>query len=194
MSGFLTQIVGSSSGVSNLLNVDSVGKIGVLDSVAAGYLTTISSSVSGVLTVASSGTLTCADSQLATTNTSLADIETALTGTLNVSSPTVSTTNTSLASADTVGDGTTFTSASVDLNAVKDLAVFGSCSDTSANISMEVSADDTTYFVSEEMPIYVSTTGVFVRHLSSHIRYVKFKYVNSSGSGKTITMNVSYKI
>lgn len=184
MSG-LSQIVGTSAGQSNLLLVDSNGKIGVNDATAQSSLASIDTALGGTLSVGGLN-LSSIDSALQGT------LQVASASTLSVSAPAISTTSANLAAAQSVSDGATFTSASQDLNDVKDLAVFGSSTDTTAQIVVEVSANNSDFFVSEENPVYVNN-GVYVRTMSSQVRYMRFKYTNSSGGTKTITMNVSYK-
>tara|TARA_R110000822_G_scaffold26049_13_gene78823 strand:- start:289 stop:855 length:567 start_codon:yes stop_codon:yes gene_type:complete len=186
----LSHIVGQDSGISNLLKVDSNGKLGVNDSLAQSSLSSISSTLSSSLNVNDS----TSQSSLSTISSTLAGtLQVASASTLSVSAPALSTTSSSLASSDSVTDSSTFTSASTDLNAVKDFVVLGSSSDTSAQIKVEVSVDNSNWLASDETPIY-SNNGIFVSHQSSQARWVRFTYTNSSGSPKTITMDISYKV
>ena len=208
----LTHIVGQTAGASHLLKVDSNGKLGVNDATAQSELSSINTALSGSLTTsditahtkidaittALGGSLSVSDSasqgSLSAIQSSVAGtLQVASASTLSVSAPAISTTSSSLASALSVADSSTFTSSSVDLDAVKDFVILGITSDTSAQITTELSVDGSNWRQSSETPLYVSN-GVFVSHQSSHARYVRFSYVNSSGGPKTMTMDISYKV
>ncbi len=216
MSGIL-QIVGQASGVSSLLSVDSSGRAVVRDADSITQTTAVNTkltAIDGVLDnsliqqTAVNTALTAIDAvldnsliqqtavntALGTLETSNQAIKTAVEGTLAVSAPTISTSNTLLRDAVSVADTATSTTASVDLGGVRMCAVFGSLTDVTSNIKVQVSADDSSYFDNSEQTIYVESSGDYYKTLSVDARYVKFSYTNSSGSAATWTANLSRKL
>jgi hypothetical protein len=114
--------------------------------------------------------------------------------TLTVSSGAISTTNTALASGATVSDGATETSASVDANAAHAIQVFGSLTDTTGNIRIQLSADNSNWFDDSENSIFVDSLGFFAKNLKMiGARYIRLLYANSSGSSATYSANCSIK-
>jgi len=103
-------------------------------------------------------------------------------------------TNTVLANGVSVSDGATETSASVDANTAQAVQVFGSLTDSSGNIRIQISADNSNWFDDSENSIYVDTLGFFARNLKMvGARYIRLIYSNSSGSSATYSANCSIK-
>ena len=216
MSGIL-QIVGQASGVSSLLSVDSSGRAVVRDADSIAQTTAVNTAlatIDGVLdnsliqqtavnTALSTidGVLdnsllqqTAVNTALATLETSNQAIKTAVEGTLAVSAPTITTTNTLLRSGVSVADSATSTTASVDLGGVRNCGVFGSLSDVTANVKVQVSADDSSYFDNSEQTIYIQAGGSYYKTMAVDARYVRLSYTNGSGSAATWTANLSRKL
>ena len=177
-----------------VLEVDSTNRIGVKDTDAASKLTTISSALSGTLTVSDTtahskidginttlgSTLTVSDSaaqaKLDTIDTSLGTINTTLGGTLTVSQG-VSRTNATLTSAAVVS-ASAYTS-SVDANAHKKIAVYGTSSLNTQQIRVYISDDDVNYYEAVDQNIYSSgSSGDYHKIISCVARYIKFQYVS----------------
>ncbi len=135
------------------------------------------------------GSLTVSDT---TAQSSLSSIASSVGGTLSVSAPALSTTSSSLASSQSVAAAGTFTSASQDLNTVKEYVILGTVTDSSAQIKTEVSVDNSNWVENNEVSVYVNN-NVFVAHQKSLARYVRFTYTNNSGGAVTLTMDVSHK-
>jgi len=222
MSG-IVQIVGQSSGASHLLSVDSSGRSLVFDATTHTKLDTVETTLTAIETDAAAlevlqtstntkldtleTTLTACETDLAalevlqtSTNTKLDTLETtnnaiqaAVEGTLSVSAPAITATNSALKTAAAVANGATETTSSVDLNAVRRCAVFGSLTDTTGNIVVEVSADDSSFFVNSEQTIFVDSANNFYKTIELDARYVRLKYTNGSGGSKTWTCNLSRK-
>lgn len=222
MSGIF-QIVGQASGQSTVLSVDSSGRATTFDATSHTKLDTIETTLTAIETDAAALEVlqTSTNTKLDTIETTLTAIETdaaalevlqtatntkldtlevtnnaiqaAVEGTLSVSAPAVSTTNVVLENATAVSNGATETTPSTDMNTAKRIAVFGSLDDSGGNIVTEVSADDTNFFVNTEQTIYI-TGNNFYKTMSLDARYIRFKYTNSSGSGKNWTCNLSKKV
>lgn len=127
-------------------------------------------------------------------NASLTTLAGCVSGTtLTVSAGTVSTTPTTLKNAVAVADGATETSSGIDAGAAKTVAFFGNLSDTTGNIKVEVSSDDTNYYDTSEN-IFVSSTGAFYKNFDGlGARYIRLVYTNGSGGSKTWTAIASVK-
>ena len=212
MSG-LSQLVGSTSGVAHLAEVSATGKLQVVDTAVGtalgGTLTVadsaVASALGGTLTVSDTavasalgGTLTVADSAVAsalggTLTVSDTGVISALGGTLSVSAPAISATSAVQKNAVSVSDSSTESTTFLDVDSVRRMAVFGNVSDASAQIKVEVSRDNITYFESEEAMIYVNATGDFHKTIELDVRYVIFTYTNTSGVAQTLTLNTSFK-
>jgi len=204
----MIQIVGKSSGVSNLLSVDSSGRVVVKDADNITQTTAINTKLSAIDAVLDNSLVqqtacatdlaalevlqTSTNAVLSTIETSNAAIKTAVEGTLSVSAPAISTTSTVLENATSVVDSATETTPSVDVGAVRRVAFFGSLDDGSAVIKVEVSADNSTFYENTEQAIYLSSDNFF-RTIDIDARYVRLKYTNSSGAAKTWTAIASYK-
>ena len=216
MSG-LSQIVGqNASGVSTLLVVDTSGRSQVKDTDNIVQTTATNAHLVGIdavldnslvqQTAVNTG-LTAIDAVLDNSYVSqqamvvdLAAIEVkqtaiaaSLAGTLAVSAPTITTQNSILRAAVSVADAVVSTTAGVDLGGVRHCAVFGSLTDGSANIKVQVSTDDTTYFDNSEQSIYISGVNYY-KSMSIDARYVRLSYTNGSGASATWTANLSRKL
>jgi len=215
MSG-IVQIVGQSSGVSKLLVVNSSGqavmndpdnitqttaintKLTTIDGVLDNSLiqqTAVNTALATIDGVLDNYLIqqTAVNTALGTLETSNQAIKTAVEGTLSVSAPALTTTSVVLESATSVADAGVETTASTDLNGVKRIAVFGSLDDTSADIKVEVSADNSTFFENSEQTIYINSAENFYKTIDMDARYVRFKYTNGSGSSKIWTCVISSK-
>jgi hypothetical protein len=214
MSGIL-QIVGQASGVSSLLSVDSSGRAVVRDADNITQTTAINTAlatIDGVLDnslvqqtavntalATIDGVLdnslvqqTAVNAALATLETSNQAIKTAVEGTLAVSAPTITTSISTLANAVSVADSATETTASVDLGGVRTCAVFGDLSDSTADIKVEVSADDSVFYENSEQTIYISGTDYY-KQMTIDARYLRLSYTNGSGATQTWNAILSRK-
>tara|TARA_R110002049_G_scaffold3079_1_gene24241 strand:- start:158 stop:742 length:585 start_codon:yes stop_codon:yes gene_type:complete len=193
MSGIL-QIVGQSSGVSSLLSVDSSGRAVVRDADSITQTTAVNTKLTAIDAVLDNSLVqqTAVNTALATLETSNQAIKTAVEGTLAVSAPTITTSISTLASAVSVADSATQTTASVDLGGVRTCGVFGSLDDGSANIKVQVSADDSVFFENSEQTIFISGSNYY-KQMTIDARYIRLVYTNGSGSAKTWTAIVSRK-
>ena len=171
MSG-LTQIVGSTSGVAYVASVNSSGKMKVEDSAVATLLTD---------GIGVTGTF-----YQGTQPVSIEDVVT-------VSSASISASNSVLEAATSVANMATQTTASTDLYFVKRCSVFGSLPDTAGSIIVQVSPNDTDWYINPEVSIFINVDGIFYNTIELDARYIRFVYVNSSGSSQTWTCNISYK-
>ncbi len=221
MSG-IVQIVGQSSGASHLLSVDSSGRSLTFDSTAHTKLDTLETTLTAcetdlaALEVLQTSTNTKLDTvettltaietdaaalevlqtstntKLDTLETTMNAVETAVTGTLTVSAPAITATNTVLENATAVADGATETTAAVDLNGARRCAIFGSLTDNTGNIQVEVSADNSNYFTNTEQTVFISSNNYY-KTIDIDARYIRLKYTNGSGGSKTWTCNLSSK-
>tara|TARA_R110001632_G_scaffold38018_1_gene95789 strand:+ start:857 stop:1504 length:648 start_codon:yes stop_codon:yes gene_type:complete len=214
MSGIL-QIVGQASGVSSLLSVDSSGRAVVRDADSITQTTAVNTKLTAIDAVLDNSLVqqtavntnlvanavvlansltqqTSVNSNLAILEVSNQAIKTAVEGTLAVSAPTITTSISSLAVAVSVADSATQTTASVDLGGVRTCAVFGSLSDGSANIRVEVSADDSVFYENSEQTIYISGTDYY-KQMTIDARYIRLSYTNGSGVAQTWNAILSRK-
>jgi len=113
-------------------------------------------------------------------------------GTLTVSAPAITTSVSTVSNAVSVADSATSTTSSVDLGGVRHCAVFGELGDMSANIVVQVSADDSTFYDNTEQTVYISASNYY-KTMEIDARYIRLKYTNSSGSAQTWTAIVSRK-
>ena len=161
-------------------------------------------SVDGKITVCNTGAVVVSSSALpsggATSalqtagNADLATLAGAVSsGIVQVSAGTLSTTPTTLKNAVSVTDGSTETTNGLDAGAAKGVAIFGNCTDTTANIVIEVSSDDTNYYATNDS-IFVDSNGDFFKNfVDLGARYIRAKYTNGSGSTATLTIIGSIK-
>ena len=106
---------------------------------------------------------------------------------------TLSVTSAALESDTDVANSTTETTNSIDLNTAKRLVIFGSLTDTTGEIKIEYSNDNSTYFTNTEDAIFINSSGHFSKTLNVEARYIRFKYTNGSGSSATWNLNYSFK-
>lgn len=127
-------------------------------------------------------------------NASLTTLAGCVSGTtMTVSAGAVSTTATTLKGGVSVADGATETTSGVDAGASLNVSFFGNLSDTTGNIVIEVSSDDSAYYDIGEN-IYVDGTGNFYKNFNGiGARYIRLKYTNGSGGAKTWTAIASVK-
>ncbi len=133
-----------------------------------------------------------ADALVLANHTDLETINTTLGGTLSVSAPVLSTTSVVLESSTSVPDSTTETTPSTDIGDVKRVCFFGSLDDSSSNLVVEVSHDNSVFYINTEQSVYVDNDNFF-RTMEIDARYIRFKYTNSSGSAKVWNAILSYK-
>lgn len=91
--------------------------------------------------------------------------------------------------------GVTTTSTTADMNGFQHLTIFGNSSNTSDSIDVQTSADNSTFFKNPQH--FVSqdfSTGDFaVNIVSPAAQYYRISQPNTTGSGKTLTINTSKK-
>ncbi len=215
MSG-IVQIVGQSSGVSKLLVVNSSGqavmndpdnitqttaintKLTAIDGVLDNSLiqqTAVNTALSTIDAVLDNSLIqqTAVNTGLATLETSNQAIKTAVEGTLSVSAPALTTSSVVLENATSVATANTETTASTDLGGVRNVSVFGSLDDTTGDIKVEVSADNSSFFENSEQTIFINSSNNYCKSMPIDARYVRFKYQNDSGSAKVWTCVISSK-
>ena len=215
MSG-IVQIVGQTGGVSKLLSVDSAGRavvrdadniaqttaintaLGTIDGVLDNSLiqqTAVNTALSTIDGVLDNSLIqqTAVNTGLATLETSNQAIKTAVEGTLSVSAPALTTTSVVLESATSVADAGVELTASTDLGGVRNISIFGSLDDTTGNIKVEVSADNSTFFENSEQTVFIDSSNNYCKSMPIDARYVRFKYTNGSGSAKVWTCVISSK-
>lgn len=91
--------------------------------------------------------------------------------------------------------GATTTSTTANMNGFQHLTIFGNSSNTSDIISVQTSADNSTFFKNTQH--FVSqdfSTGDFVVNIvSPAAQYYRISQPNTTGSGKSLTINTSKK-
>ena len=115
----------------------------------------------------------------ATGNSSLSAIESSLAGTLTVSAAAPARTAAQIASAasKTAGD----LSSSVDANAYRKCAIFGSCSDNSGAVKVHISHDNITFFEDNLAHYYANySNGHIAGHFDVNARYFKVEFMNTA--------------
>lgn len=93
------------------------------------------------------------------------------------------------------GAGVTTNSTAADLNGFQHVAIFGNSNNTTDLINVQISADNSTFYVA---PIYFVSqnysTGDFGVNISdSAARYIRISQGNTTGSGKSLTIITSKK-
>ena len=150
----------------------------------------VATALGGNLTVSDSAVATALAGTLSVSDSAVA---TALGGTLSVSAPVISASSTVLRSAVSIPDGVLSQTNGVDVGGSKSISFFGNLTDTSANIQVEVSADNTTFYNVENSAIYISSTGDYQMRLDVNAQYVRLAYTNGSGVAATWTAISSFK-
>ena len=120
----------------------------------------------------SSGGATAANQ--ATANSSLASIDTALAGTL-VTSQGVSRSSAALKTAASISAGDT--TSSIDANAHKQIAVYGSSSDNTQQLVIQASDDAITWYETSDQVWANSTSGDYYHKWDAVTRYYRVKYI-----------------
>ena len=198
MSG-IVQIVGQSSGVSHLLSVDSNGKLLSSDTVLLAKNAEIEVSCDAILAknteilTKNSEIEVSMDALILANHNDLVAIDATLGGTLSVSAPAISASASSLKSAQSVATETTEITSSLDMNGVRNVMIMGSLDDTSGQIVVQVSSDDSTFYDNSEQTIYMDSSGNYAKTMSIDARYVRWSYNNTSGTAKTWTLISSTK-
>ena len=180
----------------------SVGVIHVLDSTSnKPRPLTLASNVLSVNDSNARSSLASLDGKMTTNNSSLTSINSALGSTLTVSDGTAQSTlsaidsklggtiATSTSLAVTKGDTTVSNAASVvngdlssshDARANRKLGIFGTTTDTSNNIEIHVSQDNSTYYKYGHTDIFPASDGSFSAFLEAPFKYVKLKYLGNA--------------
>lgn len=115
-------------------------------------------------------------------------------GNLAVSMGSLSASATTTHSGVSVANSSTSTSSAVDLNAVREVSVFGNISEQGAEIDILISSDDSTYYKRTDVSLISDySSGDFGKSFKVNARYLKVRYVNDSGSSRTLTSIVSHK-
>ena len=167
-------------------------------------LANIDSSLSSTLQVSDASaqsSLSSLDSKMTTNNSSLSNIDSYLSSTLSVSDSSAQSTLTSI---DTRLSGTIATSTTISVNksettvsnaasvvngdlssshnasVERKLAIMGTTTDTSNNIEIHVSQDDSTYYKYGNSDIYPASDGSFSAFLEAPFKYLKLKYLGTA--------------
>lgn len=115
-------------------------------------------------------------------------------GNLAVSMGSLSASATTTHSGVSVSNSSTSTSSAVDLNAVREVSVFGNITEQGSEIDILVSSDDSNYFKRTDVSLISDySSGNFGKAFKVNARYLKVRYVNDSGSSQTLTSIVSHK-
>jgi hypothetical protein len=135
----------------------------------------ISSSLSNIDTTLS-GTVSVSDGNAQVT---LSSIETALTGTLSTTTTlSVSKSATTISNAQSVVSGD-FSSSSHDCSSQREVVITGTTTDTSNNIEVHVSDDNSTFYKYGQNSMYPASDGSFGQHFHAPFKYIKLKYTGS---------------
>tara|TARA_R110000796_G_scaffold22152_4_gene64502 strand:+ start:959 stop:1627 length:669 start_codon:yes stop_codon:yes gene_type:complete len=121
---------------------------------------------------------------------------TVLAGKIQVSSTAtvISTTNVQVWTAEAIGSLATSNSLSVDLDAVKDVTIFGDSDVLSGNINIEVSHNDVDWFHLNNQYVNLDySTGNFGNTIKCCARYLRLSKTNDDMATETISAYVSYK-
>ena len=153
-------------------------------------LTTINSTLGGTLTVSDStaqASLTSINSALGSTlatsdssaQSTLTSIDSRLSGTIATSTTiSVNKSETTVSNAASVVNGDL--SSSHDARSERKLAIMGTTTDTSSNIEIHVSQDNSTYYKYGNSDIYPAFDGSFSAFLEAPFKYIKLKYLGTA--------------
>lgn len=133
------------------------------------------------------------DALIAANHTDLLSVVSTLGGTLSVSAPVITTTASTLKSAVSVANSATETTSSLDMGGVRNVMVLGGLDDTTGQIKVLVSSDDSNFYENSEQAIFVNSSGEYAKTMAIDARYVRFSYTNSSGGAKVLTLIASFK-
>tara|TARA_R110002072_G_scaffold51855_1_gene138914 strand:- start:17 stop:688 length:672 start_codon:yes stop_codon:yes gene_type:complete len=155
------------TGNASLTNIESSlsSTLVVDDTTAQGHLSNIENSLTSTLVV-----------EDITAQGHLSNIETSLAGTLTVTSS-VTKAETTVSSAAAVTNGSY--SSSHDCSSQRKIIIMGSTTDSSNNIDIHVSQDDTTYYKLGNFSIYPDN-GAFASMFDAPYKYVKLRFNSSA--------------
>lgn len=185
-----------------VLEVDGSMQLSVKDAVAQSSLSNIESSVANITAdPATASNQSTANSSLAiiessvanltsdpstatlqtAANLSLSNIDSALAGTITVSSsspaPARSAAQLANAASKTAGD----LSASVDGNAYRKCAIFGSCSSNSGSVKVHISNDNVNFYEDNQAQYYANySAGHIAGHFDINARYFKVEFMDTA--------------
>ena len=197
MSSF--SIVGSSGSTAYLAGVDNNQQLLVIDSSVKSAVDTNKTAVDavayGVDSVKSAVEInkTAVDAVATAVSGDLL-VKNVAGGTLSVSAPAISAVSSVEKNKVTVSDGATETTNAIDLNTVKSVALMGNLSDSTGQLIVQASVDDTTYYTMSDVYIYIDSYGDFYKSFDIDARYLKVSYTNSSGSSQDLNLSSTYKV
>lgn len=197
MSSF--SIVGSSGSTAYLAGVDNNQQLLVIDSSVKSAVDTNKTAVDavayGVDSVKSAVEInkTAVDAVATAVSGDLL-VKNVAGGTLSVSAPAISAVSSVEKNKVTVSDGATETTNAIDLNTVKSVALMGNLSDSTGQLIVQASVDDTTYYTMSDVYIYIDSYGDFYKSFDIDARYLKVSYTNSSGSSQDLSLSSTYKV
>lgn len=168
--------VNDSNARSSLANLDSkitsCDTSGLADSVTQSAM----SSSLGSIDTALAGTLTVSDT---TAQSTLSSINSALAGTLATTTTlSVSKSATTISNAQSVVSGD-FSTNPHDCGSEREIVIVGTTTDTSNNIEVHVSNDNSTYYKYGQNSMYPASDGSFGQHFHAPFQYVKLKFTGS---------------
>ena len=197
MSSF--SIVGSSGSAAYLAGVDNNQQLLVIDSSVKSAVDTNKTAVDAVATGVAS-----VKSAIEINKTAVDAVATAVSGdllvknvsggTLSVSAPAISAVSSVEKNKVTVSNGVTETTNAIDLNTVKSVALMGNLSDTTGQLIVQASVDDSTYYTMTDVFIYIDSSGDFYKSFDIDARYIKVSYTNGSGASQDLSLSISYKV
>lgn len=223
MSGSTVMIAVDSAGTGlERLRLDGTQSLTVSDATAQTSLLNIETNTSGLATeatlasvateatlglVATESTLSAVSTTLSNTDAKVPSLGSALSSAstpvviasdqsaVPVSLSSSSASATTVFNAQSVTSGSTANSTSVDLNTVRDgISVFGNFGDTTAQILVGMSADNSTWYISDSFHYVDGVTGDFGFTLPSFgARYIRLTVVNNDVASQTITAIISTK-
>lgn len=197
MSSF--SIVGSTGSTAYLAGVDNNEQLKVVDSAVKSAIDTNKTAVDAVTTATNSvktavETNKTAVDAVATAVAGDLKIKNVTGGTLSVSAPAVSATSAVHKDDVSVANGVTETTSAIDLNNVKRVTLLGNLNDTTGQLVVKTSVDDTTYYTMSEVSIFLNSAGDFCKSIEVDARYIKVSYTNGSGASKILSLSSSYKV
>ena len=152
-----------------VLEVDGSNQLSVKDATAQGSLATIATA---------SGSQATAAHQVSH-NTKLDTINSTLGGTLTVSSSSPARSAGSIASAASKSAGDV--SSSVDGNAHRKCAIFGSCSSNSGSVKIHISHDNANFYEDNTAQYYANhSNGHIAGHFNINARYFKVEFMDTA--------------
>lgn len=155
---------------SSLTTINSTlgGTLTVSDSTAQASLSSINSSLSSTLATSDS-----------TAQSTLSSIDTRLSGTIATSTTiSVNKSETTVSNAASVVNGDL--SSAHNATSERKLAIMGTTTDTSNNIEIHVSQDNSTYYKYGNSDIYPASDGSFSAFLEAPFKYLKLKYLGTA--------------